>query len=414
MTDPIYLDYNATTPVDPRVQEAMLPWLKEGVGNPSSEHVYGKNAKAAVENARARVAVLVGAHPGEIVFTACATEANNLAILGVAQALRGGDRRRLLYSAVEHPAVAKPMQYLARNGCKVEVLAVDGTGRVAAESLAIPADTALVSVMLANNEVGTLQPIRAIADAAHAAGALLHVDAAQAAGKIPVDVNELGADLLTLAGHKMYAPKGVGALYVRAGTPLNAIQFGAGHEGGLRPGTENVPHIVAFGEAARLAREELETEATRIRALRDDLHQRLAQAGDGLILNGHARAPAQYPEHLFPRRGGLEGAGRCPQRGSIHRFCLPRGAARRQRGTRRHGPIHRTRRCCRAPISVPLHHGGRNRAGRRGVACRLAAANRMTLADYDAWTARADAGSARPCSMWWVVAADKLNQKNRS
>lgn len=287
MTAPLYLDYNATTPVDPRVLEAMLPWLKDGFGNPSSDHVYGRRARAAVATARQHVAELLGARPEEIVFTSCATEANNLALLGVANALADGARRRLMHSAVEHPAVARPMAHLAGQGWRVAVMPVDGTGRVAAEALEIPGDTALVSVMLANNEVGTLQPIRAISDSARAAGALMHVDAAQAAGKIPVDVNELGADLLTLAGHKMYAPKGVGALYVRAGTPVQAIQFGAGHEGGLRPGTENVPHLVGLGEAARLARAELAAEAARIRALRDSLHARLAQAVPGLALNGH-------------------------------------------------------------------------------------------------------------------------------
>ncbi|MCP5279750.1 MAG: cysteine desulfurase [Thiobacillus sp.] len=289
MNAPIYLDYNATTPVDPRVLEAMLPWLGEGFGNPSSDHAHGKRAKAAVETARTQVGALIGATPGEIVFTACATEANNLAILGVASALEGSGRTGLMYSAVEHPAVAKPMQHLAGRGWRGEVIPVDGTGRVTADALVIPPDIALVSVMLANNEVGTLQPIRAIADAAHAAGALMHVDAAQAAGKIHVDANELGADLLTLAGHKMYAPKGVGALYVRAGTPIRPIQFGAGHEGGLRPGTENVPHIVALGEAAQVALEELATEFPRIHALRDNLHRRLAQAIPGLALNGHEK-----------------------------------------------------------------------------------------------------------------------------
>ena len=287
MNAPVYLDFNATTPVDPRVLEDMLPWLKDGFGNPSSDHAYGRRAKAAVDTARRQVAELIGAQAGEIVFTACATEANNLAILGAASALEDGRRRRLLYSAVEHPAVAKPMRHLAEAGWRAEVIPVDGTGRVAPDALGIGDDTALVSVMLANNEVGTIQPIRALADAPHAAGALMHVDAAQAAGKIPVDVNALGADLLTLAGHKMYAPKGVGALYVRSGTPIRPIQFGADHEGGLRPGTENVPHLVALGEAARLAREALAAEAARIQALRDDLHRRLARAIPGLALNGH-------------------------------------------------------------------------------------------------------------------------------
>lgn len=288
MTDtPIYLDYNATTPIDPRIVEAMLPWLRGAFGNPSSDHVYGRNAKTAVQHAREQVAAMIGAQPGEIVFTSCATEANNLAILGVARALQGGSRNRLLYSTVEHPAVAQPMRSLSEAGWTVETMAVDASGRVDAAPITLGVDVALVSVMLANNEVGTLQPVAEIATRVHGAGALMHVDAAQAAGKIAIDVEALGADLLTLAGHKFYAPKGVGALYVRTGTPLQAIQFGAGHEGGLRPGTENVPHIVALGEAARLARIELQAEAARIQMLRDDLHSRLSVAIPGLLLNGH-------------------------------------------------------------------------------------------------------------------------------
>ena len=287
MTEPIYLDYNATTPVDPRVAEAMLPWLRGGFGNPSSDHVYGQRAKAAVEAARAQVAELIGSRPDEIVFTGCATEANNLALLGTARALPAGGRRELRYSAVEHPSVAQPMRHLKEAGWAVAEIPVDASGRVSPHELAIGTNTALVSVMLANNEVGTIQPVRAIADLAHGVGALMHVDAAQAVGKIPVDVHELGCDLLTLAGHKFYAPKGVGALYVRAGTPIRPIQYGAGHEQGLRPGTENVPHIVALGEAARLVREELETDTARIRAMRDDLHRHLDAAIAGLRLNGH-------------------------------------------------------------------------------------------------------------------------------
>ncbi|MBI5330446.1 MAG: cysteine desulfurase [Betaproteobacteria bacterium] len=288
MTGPIYLDYNATTPVDPRVLEAMLPWLREGYGNPSSDHIFGRAAKAAVTLAREQVAALIGARADEILFTAHATEANNLAILGVAHALRGGRRDRLLYSAVEHPAVSQPMRHLAGEGWRVASIPVDATGRVDAARIDLDAETALVSVMLANNEVGAIQPVAAIAARARAAGALLHVDAAQAAGKIAVDVNALSCDLLTLAGHKFYAPKGVGALYARTGTPLQAIQFGAGHEGGLRPGTENVPHLVALGEAARLARMELEAESARLCELRERLHQRLTAAIPGLALNGPA------------------------------------------------------------------------------------------------------------------------------
>jgi cysteine desulfurase len=287
MSGPVYLDYNATTPVDPRVAEAMLPYLRTHYGNPSSDHVYGRAAKAAVERAREEVAALIGARPEEIVFTAHATEANNLALQGVASALESGKRRTLLYSAVEHPSVAQPMRHLSTAGWSAREIPVDAAALIDSGALQIGSGVALVSVMLANNEVGTIQPIRTISDLAHAAGALMHVDAAQAAGKIEVNVDGLGCDLLTLAGHKFYAPKGIGALYVRSGTPIEAIQHGAGHEHGLRPGTENVPHIVALGEAARLAREELAAESSRIRALRDKLHQRLASAVPGLKLNGH-------------------------------------------------------------------------------------------------------------------------------
>ena len=305
MTDPVYLDYNATTPVDPRVLDAMLPWLREGFGNPSSDHVYGQRAKAAVDTARAQVAELIGARPEEIVFTGCATEANNLALQGVARALKDGGRAGLRYSAVEHPSVTQPMGCLGEEGWAVSELPVDGTGRVDPAGLRFGADVALVSVMLANNEVGTIQPIRAIADLAHGVGALMHIDAAQAVGKIAVAVNDLGADLLTLAGHKFYAPKGVGALYVRSGTPIRAIQQGASHERGLRPGTENVPHIVALGEAARLARESLAQEVARLTRLRDDLHRGLAAAIPGLVLNGHEKE--RLPNTLNLSFPGIDG-----------------------------------------------------------------------------------------------------------
>ncbi len=289
MSDPIYLDYNATTPVDPRVLDAMLPYLAVHYGNPSSDHVYGQRAKAAVEAARAEVAALIGASPAEIVFTGCATEANNLALLGAARAAQPGGRTVLVTSSIEHPSVLQPLRHLAREGRSVIELPVDASGRVQVDHAAnvITPEVALVSVMLANNETGSLQAVRALADLAHAVGALMHVDAAQAVGKVAVDVNALGADLLTLAGHKFYAPKGVGALYVRTGVALEPIQYGAGHEHGLRPGTENVPHIVALGEAARLVRTTLAHEATRMTALRDRLHGLLTAAIPGLQLNGH-------------------------------------------------------------------------------------------------------------------------------
>lgn len=294
MEPPIYLDYNATTPIAPEVFEAMAPFLREHFGNPSSGHPYGRRAAEAVGQARAEVAALLGAGAGEILFTGCATEANNIALRGVARALRNRGRH-LVVSGVEHPSVTAPAERLRADGWEITTLPVDEYGRVepAALARALRPDTVLVSVMLANNEVGTLQPVAALAAIARAAGVLFHTDAAQAAGKIPLDVESLGVDLLTLAGHKFYAPKGVGALYVRRGTPVAPVLVGAGQERGLRPGTENVPHIVALGAAARRARERLHEAPGRLRMLRDQLHQTLLTAIPGLELNGH-------PEERLP------------------------------------------------------------------------------------------------------------------
>lgn len=294
MTRPVYLDYNATTPVAPEVLEAMLPYLREHFGNPSSSHAYGRQAAQAVAAARSEVASLIGARPEEIVFTGCATEANNLAVLGVARALQG-TKRHLVVSAVEHPAVMAPALRLRAEGWEVDVVPVDGCGRVdpAHVAAALRPDTALVSVMHANNEVGTVQPVAEIARLVRARGVLMHTDAAQSAGKLPLDVDELGADLLTLAGHKFYAPKGIGALYVRAGTPVASVMAGADQERGLRPGTESVPLIVALAAAARLARARAGEAPRRLSGLRDRLHRQLADAVPGLQLNGH-------PEHRLP------------------------------------------------------------------------------------------------------------------
>ncbi|MDE2248356.1 MAG: cysteine desulfurase [Xanthomonadaceae bacterium] len=291
---PIYLDYNATTPVAPEVVAAMLPFLHEHFGNPSSDHAYGDAPRGAMAESRQEIARLIGAQPAEIIFTGSATEANNLVILGLARAM-GKSRRHVVISAIEHPSVSEPVHRLQELGWSVTVVPVDEYGRVAARDIAaaLRADTGLVSVMHANNEVGTVQPIAEIAALVRARGVLMHTDAAQSAGKVALDVDALGVDLLTLAGHKFYAPKGVGALYVRSGTPIAAVLAGGGQERGLRAATENIPHIVALGTAARLARERLPETRSHLLALRDRLHARLSQEVPGLTLNGH-------PEHRLP------------------------------------------------------------------------------------------------------------------
>jgi cysteine desulfurase len=244
-----------------------------------------------VEQARGEVATLIGAQADEIIFTGCATEANNLAILGMARTL-GGGKKHLLTSAVEHPSVMQPFLRLCDEGWEVSILPVDSTGRVDPQAVerALRPDTALVSVMHANNEVGTIQPIAEIARLTRPRGILLHSDAAQSIGKIAVNVDKLGVDLLTLAGHKFYAPKGVGALYARKGTVLAPVLAGAGHEHGLRPGTENVAFIAALGMAARLAHERLPKAQARLKAMRDQLHLQLLAEVPGLLLNG----PSEY------------------------------------------------------------------------------------------------------------------------
>ena len=308
MSMPIYLDYNATTPVAPAVIDAIRPFLAEHFGNPSSSHAYGITARQAVAEARASVAALIHAREDEIIFTGSATEANNLALLGVACAL-GLTRRHLLISAIEHPAVMQPAQHLREMGWELTVVPVNGDGRVDPRTVAaaVRADTGLVSIMHANNEVGTIQPIAEIARLVRPMGVLLHTDAAQSAGKVELNVDALGVDLLTLAGHKFYATKGVGALYVRAGTPIKPIFFGADQEHGLRPGTENVPLVVGMGAAARLARERLPEVTEKLRALRDALHKRLAAAVPGLVLNGHSTERLPNTLHVsFPGIDGRE------------------------------------------------------------------------------------------------------------
>lgn len=284
---PIYLDYNATTPVAPEVLDAMLPYLREEFGNPSSTHPYGRRARQAVERAREQVAALLGASPEEIFFTSGGTEANNLAIRGVAEARLG--QRHIITSTIEHPATALPCRYLERQGWEVSWVSVDIDGRLRWEEAlaALRGDTALVTLIHANNETGVLQPVKELARKARAAGAVVHTDAAQSVGKVPVDVVELEVDLLTVVGHKLYAPKGVGALYVRRGTPLKPFALGGGQEHGKRPGTENVPYIVGLGAACELARQRLAHGPTALVELRERLWWRLQAEVPGMRLTGH-------------------------------------------------------------------------------------------------------------------------------
>ncbi|MFC7884767.1 cysteine desulfurase family protein [Streptomyces sp. NPDC057376] len=287
---PVYLDYNATTPVDPRVAEAMWPHLTDFFGNPSSNHPFSQEPRRALAEARAQVASLIGAGPGEIVFTGSGSEADLLAVRGAVLA-SGRPHPHVITQATEHPAVLQTCRALERlHGARVTVLPVDRDGLVEPDALAdaFTEDTVLVSVMAANNETGALQPITELAALARERGALFHCDAAQAVGKIPLNVGDLGVDLLTIVGHKMYAPKGAAALYVRDGVSLEPVVYGGGQERGLRAGTENVALAVALGTAARLAAEELASGApARVAALRDDLHQRLAIGLPGRVhLNG--------------------------------------------------------------------------------------------------------------------------------
>ena len=302
---PIYLDYNATTPVAPEVVEAMLPYLHEHWGNPSSSHAFGRRAHAAVDAARQQVAELIGCAADEIVFTSGGTEANNLALHGVTEAVV--ERRHVVTSAIEHPSVAAPCAGLERQGWRICRLEVDHDGRVILDQLTanIGAGTALVTIMHSNNETGVLQPIATIAQAAHTAGALMHTDAAQSLGKILVDVNLLDVDLLSIAGHKLYAPKGVGALYVRRGTSLKPFMLGAGHEHGLRPGTENVASIAGLGAACDLARRSVGAAGARMSELRNRLSELLSSRVSGLILNGDLKE--RLPNTLnvcFPKVSG--------------------------------------------------------------------------------------------------------------
>jgi len=308
----IYLDSNSTTPIEPAVLDAMLPYLREHFGNPSSAHALGHTAHDAVNKARVQVASLIGAAPDEIVFTSGGTEASNMAIRGAA-AVSG--RRTIVTTNIEHPATDACCAVLAKQGFTILRLKSSAAGLVDADEARklIGGDTALVTIIHAQNEIGTLQPVSEIAAIAHAAGALVHVDVAQSVGKVPVDARALGADLLSIAGHKLYAPKGVGVLYMKRGTALPPLLVGAGQEHGRRPGTENVPYMVALGEACRLAQEALPEAEPRLRALSARLLERLIHQVPGLTLVGDRdRRLPNTLNVLFPGVSGRQLLAACP------------------------------------------------------------------------------------------------------
>jgi len=314
---PIYLDFNATTPVDSEAVEAMLPFLGEHFGNPSSAHAPGRICHEAVEDARGRVAALVGADREEIVFPSGGTESNNLAIRGIVEQPGNSPAGHLVISTIEHPAVEQPAAYLERVGYEVTRVGCDEHGVVDPDDVrrALRRQTRLVSIMHANNEIGSIQPIRAIADICHERGVLLHTDAAQSAGKIRTQAMELDADMISIAGHKLYAPKGVGALYVRRELSLQPILYGAGHESGLRPGTENVASIVALCVASVRALQSLDAMAEQMAEGRDHLESRL-QEEIGNRLTIHGLGTPRLPNTLsvnFPDVIGADLLSRTPE-----------------------------------------------------------------------------------------------------
>lgn len=296
MNSRIYFDHSATTPLDPRVLQAMGPFLGGAYGNPSSLHEEGRIARAAVDKARAQVAALIGAEPDEIIFTASGTEADNLALIGAVHAT--GKPGHIVTSSIEHAAILETCKFLASTGTKITHLPVDGDGLVRPEALlrALQSNVTLVSVMAANNVVGTIQPIEELAQLTKLHGVLFHTDAVQAGGKIPLNVNRLQVDLLSLSAHKLHGPKGIGALYVRKGAKLSPIVFGGGQERGLRSATENVAGIVGFGSAAEIARQELDEEATRLAGFREQIATEILRAFPNAYVFGHLaqRLPGHF------------------------------------------------------------------------------------------------------------------------
>ncbi len=314
MRAPIYLDHNASTPIAPAVRAAMEPYLTEHFGNPSSSHVFGRRARAAVEEARMQVAVAIGARPEEIVFTSGGTEASNLAILGTTST--HDQTAGVVTTTIEHPATAEPCAHLERSGARVRRVGTDRGGHVDlhALALALRGPTRLVTVIHAHNETGVVQPVTEIAARARAVGALVHADGAQSLGKIPARVDELDVDLFSIAGHKFGAPKGVGALYVRAGIALSRLQYGASHERGLRPGTENVAGIVGLGAACTAATSDLHVVGPKMRSLCHALWTSLEASVPGIARHGDPESGLPNTLSLrFPRVSGASLLARTPE-----------------------------------------------------------------------------------------------------
>src|SRR5260370_1600699 len=302
----VYLDFNATTPVEPEVLDAMLPYFSAEFANAASIHTPGQRARAAVETAREQVAALIGARPQEIVFTSGGTESDNHAIFGIVEAASGREKH-VVTSAIEHEAVLNACQELEKHGTRVTYLATDPDGQIDLAELrrAVRPETVLITIMHANNELGTVQPLEEVGRIAKEADVYFHTDAVQSAGKIPMDVNTLQVDLLSISGHKLYAPKGIGALYVRGGTRLRQLLYGGHHQRGFRPGTENVAGIVGLGKAAEIARNSLAEDAQCLSALRDKLQQGLLQRVPQSRVNGGAAPRTPNTTNLvFP---GVEG-----------------------------------------------------------------------------------------------------------
>ena len=303
---PIYLDHNATTPIDPEAVEAMMPYLKGEFGNPSSGYPLGNRAKEGVEQARGEVAALLGCQPREIIFTSGGSESNNMVLKGLIN-FADPTKFHVITSAIEHPAILNPVLFLMELGAKVTILPVDRLGQVDPEDVrkAISSRTTLITLMLANNETGTLQPIREVSQIAKDHNVLFHTDAAQAVGKIEVDINDLGVDFLSVAGHKLYGPKGVGVLYMRNGCSLTPLIHGAAQENGMRAGTENVVLVAGLGAACRVAKERLEEYFERNCLLRNRLQELLFEGINGLVLNGDGEK--RLPNTLNVSVPGLEG-----------------------------------------------------------------------------------------------------------